>query len=422
MMLENKAVRILLSVLIAFTLWFYVITVVSPEYDQTFSGIPVSFQGEAILAERGLMIISDKTPTVSLQLYGKRADLSKLDSSNITVTVDVSKIGEAGNHTLSTANISYPGDVRQDAFSVLNRNPASITLLVEQKIKKEVPVNIAYLGSVQEDFIADKDNALLDYTTVTIEGPASTIDQITQAVIEVDLNDKNESFSDSYAYTLCDSSGAPVDAAYVETNIAAVNLTLYIQRVKEIPLVVTVVEGGGATESTTKIELSQQTLKISGNDTVLAQLEELVLGTIDLATIPEATTLTFPVVLPTGVTNLSNVAEVYVTVEFPELAIKTFIVTNIAPGNIPADMEAEILTQSMQVTLRGPKNLIDLLTADDVMVVVNLANAQAGTFTVKGTVVLGTQYSACGPIKTDSVSVTLRSTLEAQTDDADGNG
>lgn len=411
-MLENKVFRWLLSFAIAFTLWFYVITVVSPEYDQSFSGIPVSFQGEAILEERGLMIVSNNKPTVTLRLYGKRSDLSKLDSSNITVTVDVSKIGEAGEHVLNTNNISYPGDVRNDAFSVLNRNPDSITLVVEQKIKKEVPVVIAYQGSVQEDFIADKDNALLDYTAVTIEGPASTIDQIKQAVIEVDLNDKNESFSDSYTYTLCDGSGQPVDASFVETNIAAVNLTLYIQRVKEIPLVLTVVEGGGATESTTVIELSQQTLKVSGNDTVLAQLEELVLGTIELASIPEDTTITFPVVLPTGVTNLSNVAEIQVAVAFPELAVKTFLITNITHRNIPADTEVEILTQSMQVTLRGPKSLIDQLKPEDLSVVVNLADAQPGTFTVKGAVMLPSQFNACGPIKAESISVTLRSTLE----------
>lgn len=415
-MLDNKVFRWLLSFAIAFTLWFYVITVVSPEYDQSFSGIPISFQGEAILEERGLMIVSDQNPTVTLRLYGKRSDLSKLDSSNITVTVDVSRIGEAGDHVLSTNNISYPGDVRNDAFSVLNRSPDSITLTVEQKIKKEVPVVIAYEGSVQEDFIADKDNALLDYTAVTIEGPASTIDQIKKAVIEVDLDDKNESFSDSYTYTLCDDSGNPVDAAFVETNVAAVNLTLYIQRVKEIPLVLTVVEGGGATESTTVIELSQQTLKVSGNDTVLAQLEELVLGTIDLAAIPEDTTLVFPVTLPTGVTNLSNVAEIQVTVAFPELAAKTFVVTNIIHRNIPADMSAEILTQSMQVTLRGPKGLIEQLKPEDITVAVNLADAQPGTFTVKGSVVLPHLYSACGPIKAESVSVTLRSTQETVTE------
>lgn len=411
-MLENKVIRWLVSFLVAFTLWFYVITVVSTEYDQSFSGIPVSFQGEAILEERGLMIVSNKNPTVSLRLYGKRSDLSKLDSSNITVMVDVSKIGEAGEHVLTTNNISYPGNVRNDAFSVLNRNPDSITLVVEQKIKKEVPVVIAYQGSVQEDFIADKDNALLDYNTVSIEGPASSVERIEQAVIEVDLDDKSESFSDSYTYTLCDSNGDPVDSAFVETNVAAVNLTLYIQRVKEIPLVLNIVEGGGATESNTVIELSQKTLKISGNDAVLAQLEELVLGTIELAAIPEDTTLTFPVVLPTGVTNLSNVTEIQVSVAFPELAVKNFVVTNITHKNIPADMEAEILTQSMQVTLRGPKNLIDQLTPEDISVVVNLADAQAGTFTVKGAVMLPPHFGTCGLIKAESVSVTLRSIME----------
>ncbi len=411
-MLGNKVFRWLLSIAIAFTLWFYVITVVSPEYDQSFTGIPVSFQGEAILEERGLMIVSSQKPTVTLRLYGKRADLSKLDSSNITITVDVSKIGEAGEHVLTINNISYPGDVRNDAFSVLNRNPGSITLVVEQKIKKEVPVVIAYQGSVQEDFIADKDNALLDYNTVTIEGPASSIEKIKQAVIEVDLDEKDESFSDSYAYTLCDGNGEPVDAAFVETNVAAVNLTLYIQRVKEIPLVLTIVEGGGATVSNTVLELSQQTLKVSGNDNVLAQLEELVLGTIELASIPEATTLTFPVVLPTGVTNLSNVTEIQVSVAFPELAVKTFQVTNITHKNIPADTEVEILTQSMQVTLRGPKDMIDQLNPEEISIVVNLADAQPGTFTVKGAVLLPPQFGTCGLIKAESVSVTLRSTLE----------
>jgi hypothetical protein len=77
-----------------------------------------------------------------------------------------------------------------------------------------------------------------------------------------------------------------------------------------------------------------------------------------------------------------------------------------------ADMEAEILTQSMQVKLRGPKNLIDQLTPEDISVVVNLADAQAGTFTVKGAVMLPPHFGTCGLIKAESVSVTWRSTME----------
>lgn len=414
-MLQNKAVRLLVSVVIALALWFYVITAVSTEYDQTFSNVPVVFQGQALLEDRGLMVMTEGDPTVTLNLYGKRADLSKLDSSNLSVTVDLSKIYEAGVHSLSTSNISYPSNVPSDAFTVLNRSPSAVKLTVEQKIRKEVDVVIAYSGSVPEDFIADQDNAELDYTSVTIEGPASTIDQITQARIEVDLEGKNASFSESYRFILCDAQNNAVDAANVETNVAEVNLTLYIQRIKEIPLVVDVLDGGGATLATSSINLSHQTIKVSGNDAVLESFNELLLGTLDLSQIPEDTVITFPVILPTGVTNISSVAEVTVEIRFPKLATKTLTVTDIVAENIPEGYEGEILTESMQVVVRGPRELINSMTENAITAVIDFSQVQtAGTSTVKAKLKIRDTYAAAGAIKADSVTVTLRQ-LEEET-------
>jgi len=421
-MLENKVVRVLLSVCIAFGLWLYVITAVSTEYDLTIPNVPVVFQGEALLADRGLMVTAKESPKVTLQLYGKRSDLSKLDSSNLSVIVDLSKIGEVGTHNLNTSNISYPVGIRQDSITVLNRTPSTITLTVENKISKEIPVNIGYIGNVPEDLIADKDNAVLDYSMVSITGPESVIDQITQARIEVDLENHNVSFSESYRFTLCDKDGNPVDAALVETNVAQVNLTLYIQRIKEIPLRVEVVAGGGATENTSVIELSHQTIKVSGSESVLDQFDELTVGTLDLGMIPDTTNLTFPVVLPAGVTNISAVSEVQVTVRFPALATKSFTVTDITAINVPEGTVAEILTQTLQVTIRGPRDLMSTMTEENISVLVDFTDAQPGTFTVKGNVVLDPAYSGTGAIKSDSISVTLRSAMEPLEDDAEGNG
>ena len=409
-MLENKAVRVLLSALIAFALWFYVITIVSTKYDQTFSNISVSFQGEAILEDRGLMITTVDIPKVTLRLYGNRGDLSKLDSTNITVSVDLSKIAEAGTHTLNTGNISFPGDIRSDAVSVLSRTPSTITLTVEEKAKKEVPVNVVYEGTVPENFIADKDNAVLDNNKVTIEGPESVIEQITQAKIDVSLEGQNASFSESYRFTLCDKDGNPVDASLVETNVAEVNLTLYIQRIKQIPLRIEVVDGGGATVDTSSIQLSHEMIEVAGNEAILEQLDELLLGTIDLAEIPQATKLTFPVTLPSNVTNISGVTEVTATVQFPQLGSRTFTVTDITAINIPAGMQADILTQAVQVTIRGPKDLMKTVEAENVSIVVDLTDAQPGSYTVKGIVKIDEAFAQAGAIKSDSISITLRET------------
>jgi len=54
--MQNKFVRIALSVVIAIALWAYVITTVSPESEDTFYDIPVSYQND-VLEERGLMIV-----------------------------------------------------------------------------------------------------------------------------------------------------------------------------------------------------------------------------------------------------------------------------------------------------------------------------------------------------------------------------
>ena len=72
--MKNKIWHIALSVVIAFALWVYVITTVSPESEDTFYDIPVTYQNDS-LDERGLMIVSD-TPTVTLHLKGNRSDLN----------------------------------------------------------------------------------------------------------------------------------------------------------------------------------------------------------------------------------------------------------------------------------------------------------------------------------------------------------
>ena len=407
-MTKSKLGRVLLSAAIAFALWLYVITVVNPNSEDTYYNIPVALQGEALLENNGMMIITEEKPTVTLVLSGNRSDLNKVNSSNITVVADLSKIYEAGIAELDYS-ISFPGDIAYGALSVQSRYPDSVVLEVERKIQKEIPVNIQYKGSVSTDFIVDKENKILDYSMVTIAGPQSVIDQITQAIIEVDLEGRNVSFSESYRYTLCDAEGKPVDAEKVDTNVAEVNLTLYIQRVKELPLVVTVVDGGGATEDTSDIKLEPSTIKVSGSDIVLEGLTELNLGTINLGELLQDTTLEFPINLPAGVTSLTpDLHEISVVVKFPDLITKTLTVNEIQAVNVPEGMEVEFLTQTLNVKVRGDSALVSRMSASNIIVTVDFASAQLGSYTVKPTITMKGAYSKVGAIGNYSVSVTLR--------------
>ena len=104
-MRKNKLGSLLLSLFIAFGLWEYVVSYISPQDDNTFYNVPVVMEGESVLREKNLMITSKSSETVSLHLSGTRNDLNKLNSGNINVRVDLSSIEEPGVHELSYSRI-----------------------------------------------------------------------------------------------------------------------------------------------------------------------------------------------------------------------------------------------------------------------------------------------------------------------------
>lgn len=410
--MKNKILMVLLSVAIAFSLWLYVINVVNPEFEDTYNNIPVVLEGEGLLEERGLMITSNENPTINLRLKGNRTYLVELYSSDISVVVDVSKISKAGTVRVAYEE-KFPGNIPDNAIEVQTRNPDAITLVVEERINKAVNVVINYgKTNVPEGFICDKEGVVFsdNISTVTVTGPKSVIDQITQAVIDIDLTDRRESIIDeAFVYTLCNEAGEPVDAQMVKTNVGEVELTLRIQRYKDIKLEVEVIDGGGATEKTSSIKVTPEKIRISGNETLLEKIEDtMIIGTVDLSKLLEDTQLTFPITLPESVTNETNLTEAIVDVKFPSLRIKKLNVTDITAVNVPEGLEVDMITQMLEIKVRGPIALVEAIRESDISVTVDFSQAELGTATMRADVTIDSNFTDVGIVGTYQVSATLQ--------------
>jgi len=411
--MKTKILTILLSVAIAFGLWMYVIMVVQPESEKTYYDIPVVLQNESILAERGLMLVSER-PTVTLQLTGTRTDLNELNESNINVIANVASVVTPGTHEISY-DVSYPGNIPAGAITKQSGIPDMVTLKVENKITKQVPVVPVYSGSVPEGMLADKENLLLDYETIEVSGPESVMEQITQAVINVDLEDQTETVVGEYIYTLCNDAAEPVDSHWVTTGVEVVNLTLPIRRVKEIKLQLEVINGGGATAQTSSIEIQPASIRISGSEALLEGLEVLQIGSVDLGKLEESATLAYAITLPEGITNETGITEATVEVAFPDLKTKKLEVSNIQLVNVPEGMETELVTQVLEIKLRGPANVIKKLKAENVTVTVDLTEAQAGSDKYAVQIQLPEDFSQVGALGSYTVMVTLTEAVEEET-------
>lgn len=410
----SKVLGVLLALVVAVSLWLYVITIVSPESEAEFNDITVVLQGEAMLGDKnrsgGLMLMMEEIPTVDLVLTGNRSDLNKLNRSNITVTADLTKIYEEGEHQVKI-DVSYPGDIPAGAISVQRKDPGYITVSVERKITdKAVPVVIADGGSNVKDGYIIQDYSL-DHELILITGPASVVDKIAMARIDVNYDGRSDSFREDFFITLCNEEGEPVDSQWIEVDHGSVLLSVEIHEVKQIALTVTVENGGGATIDTSEVLVMPDTINVHGTKADLVGFDSLNLGTIKLADYDQDTELEFQLDLPDNVEVMGDTQTVNVSVKFPELQITELVVKDFKAINTPEKTRVEILAKEMRIRVRGPKSVIEKLTNKNVRIELDLTGVKQGNSNITATVVLyDIETEGAGALGTYQVPVKVTQT------------
>lgn len=377
--MKSKVLTILLSAAIAFGLWLYVITVERTQIEYTFYNVPVVMDGESVLEDRGLMITSDTDQTVNLTLSGNRSDLNKLRSSDITVLVDLTRIYEAGEKTLSYT-VSFPGDVQNSAIEIVSRQPDSVKLTVAQWATKEIPIQITPTGKPAEGYKIDEANISATPKSVDISGPKELIDQIAMGKITVNMKDAKESYEQRQKITLCDAQGNPVDEdlnnVFVDNHMILVKVPILME--KEISLRLPIIPGGGLTEADVTLTMGFDKITVSGRPNVVSKMADFIeLEPIDLSVITEGfENREYTFTLPDGVKSREG-NTVEVTLTLPERAIRTITVpqSQFEAIGVPEGYEVTYARKGLEVTLQGKSATLARLKDTDIRVIVNLAGA-----------------------------------------------
>lgn len=431
--MKRKIIYGLLAVFGALALWLYVVTVVNPEWEETFYNVPVVLQNEEALHKKGLMLMMDEKPDVTLRISGNRTDMIKLNASNITLLVDVGRLG-AGEQKVKY-EIVYPGDAVQSDFNVISPASQQITLNVVERKSKPVDVMLK-VGDADPGYIALEEEAILNHAKITISGPADVVDRIVTAEIAIDLTGEKETISRDFDYVLRDAEGNAVESKWIKATPEKVNCTLNIQKLQEVTIAVDVVGGTGLTPEDCEItfynqetgEVLTDTIAIFGSETQLAVLrgvgllredklfleQQIVLSqmvgkpTADGGVEIELTDLNLDEMLaPYEITKQSLVNVIKVVVKIPDREIKTLNITEFAAENLPERMKADFKTPYVTVTLRGPKWELDWVTEKNVEVIVDFAGVAPSEnnkdFPARVVVSLGDNTFAVGTYKVNAV-------------------
>lgn len=382
--IESKAFYIIASLAAALGLWLYVVGVVNPYVsDYEVKNIPVVFIGEeAILEKYNLQITDITNMTVTAGFYGKRSDLSKLDSSTVTAVVDLSsQVKRSGDFRLAY-DIELPTEDFSEEVKVTSKSTDYINFYVSKIITRRIEVWGVFDGSTAEDYLAEQ--ILLNPDYINIEGPEEDIALVSRAQVTLSRNDVDETIVAELEYTLIGYDDLPVDADRITGETQLIELTLPVIKTKEIALKIDIVEGGGATAANTVYSIRPvNKIKLAGDAKTLDEMNSIVLGTVDLSAIRETETFEFPVIIPDNTQNISGVDTVEVTVTLKSLETKFLMVRQIELINKPDGYDAESVTQYLQIEVRADASIIDNISASSVRAVADLSGYKStGTLSV----------------------------------------
>ncbi len=374
-MKDSKIITFVISLVAAICLWIFVVTVVNPDGETTISDIPIVFSGEEVLQEDQNLIIADgRDASVSVQFSGKNTELKKLlqARSEIAAVVDVTNVRSAKEYTLSY-DISLPSGVSESQVTISDRRPARVTFSVERLVTRQIPVKGDFSGlEIADGYMLESTS--FDFDTVTVKGPEQEVAVIETALVTVSRTNLNRSFVQDVPYTLVDADGNAVDMSNLTTDTDTLELTASVVMYKEVPLDVTFISGGGATESDVTYTIAPETITLSGDATILDSVNKIGLGNIDLSTTPNSKDFLMGILLPDGVKNVSGEEEALVSVRIKNRETAVVRATNITFINTDDRLDYSSVTQLIQVTVRAGAAEIEKISTNNLRVVADMAD------------------------------------------------
>lgn len=353
-----KFIPQLLCVAVAVIIWLYVMSNDSPDYERTFSGVPVSIENTALLSSsNGLTVLSGAGNLADITITGKKSDLISYSLEDIVASVDVGRITEAGRHQLSVSVTTPSGAILKSV------SPTSVEIYVDQIATKTVPVQVNIV-SIQYDQSISLGVPTPDVSAVTISGPASVIDAAKYAVVNLELGTVTTSVSARGELRLLTEDGAVIDNSFVVLSQSSVGVSIPVYIEREIPITVGTKYGFFNEENAT-IRVVPGSIMVRADPKLLNGVESLEVATIDEKQITSSETQIVTIMLPAGVENVSGSTTATISVTHKGTERKSVVVQDITIRN-PNGLSYTLITDSVNIVLRAPSSIAAEITAADI--------------------------------------------------------
>ena len=378
MSLTNNIGLKFLAVLIALVLWLAIVNVNDPEKTITVSNIPISVTNESAITSRDMVYNVKSEQYLNITVSGKRSIVSNLSAEDFRATASLKELSKVNSIPVdvTTKNASLGRKI-----TIVKQSAQTILVDVENVEEKD------FTDKVADGYVAGLSSMSTD--EVTVKAPTSIIDKIKKVAVRCSLDGTNTNISKKCPVILYDKNDKEIKSDEIELSDKKIRVNVNVLRAKQVPIsTINKDELGKPADGyvVDDVILSSDSITVYGSEESLDSIESLdIQDDIDVSDAKGDVTQNIDVTgkLPKGL-SVSGESTITVKVLIKKLITRTFEydASEVSLNDLSSDLDVQLVTKKVKVTLQGEEEVISQLTKDDMAISADLGKVKEGTTTV----------------------------------------
>lgn len=427
--LMNNIVLKIGAVLFAVLVWLMVVNTDNPITSKRIANIPIQFINTEVFTNNDKTFkVADGTSTVTVIAYARRLNLNSIQASDFTAVVDCNKITDFNGAVKVELSYSGPATVLEEARLVND----TIQITTEDMVTEQRSISIHVEGTPADGYSIGE--AFANPNTVTIQAPASVMNQIVSVGVTVNVDGQDADITQMAELAYYDARGKTIllsEEDHVTVSSPVTSVTVPILKTNQVAIICSDVMGidevapgyryVGVECDTASVNLKGLRAAMSGLNNITIPSEELDVSGASGDVVKEIDIASY---LPGNVEVIGS-SIVKVTMKVEKLVTKDFTIPRSAVRLANRDdekYEYEIPggSAAFRVTIEGLADDLDTLSISDLSFALDVGGCTAGTHSLTPLTELDEGFAWVSP-KTITVVVTEREPeTEPETGDEEG--
>jgi YbbR domain-containing protein len=398
---RTHVLRFVLSLALAVFLWGWIAQMTDPIQTRNYREMDI-----AVPELADPMIIVTTLPSVVVRVEGPESEFDDLNRTDLRVFLDTESVNGPGEYRLPLY-VEAP-----DTSARISVDPGQIQVQIDELVSEVMPIEAR--STLPEDDPRTVSDIIPEISQVTVAGPSSAVERVDRVVLPVSLDNRNETFTDSFTPYAIDENEQRVSE--VEVLPSQIPTLVEIESRGKVISVIPVVNGVPAEGfSVQQRAVFPDTVVVDGPTDALDSLLFINTLPVDITGATENVSEMVGLAdLPSGVTVVDpaeGLVEVRVALDDISSSAQSLSSLPVTTVNVREGFTASVEPRTITIMVDGPGSVLAEMESRDVRVVVDVSGLEVGTHEIRPQV-----YLPQGVTWTSTTPETVEVTIEPEED------